>query len=126
MIDVDAKAFVREMFEADSTIRYIAIVREDYHIVASEQREGVPSLVPDEARLNFVSIIPQIILEAVEKLVPFLGQVGGVTAHYERALIVFYRIEDLIVIISLQPNRETTFYNRITEAFRKASTKYLT
>lgn len=83
-------------------------------------------MVPDEARLNFVSIIPQIILEAVEKLVPFLGQVGGVTAHYERALIVFYRIEDLIVIISLQPNQETTFYNRITEAFRKASAKYLT
>lgn len=122
---MDAKAFVREMFEADSTIRYVAIVREDYHIVASEQRENVPSLVPDETKLNFISIVPQIIWESIEKLSPFLGQVGGITAHYERALVVFYRIEDLIVVISFQPNQETTFYNRITETFRKASAKYL-
>jgi hypothetical protein len=125
MVKMDPEAFVREMFEADSTIRYVGIVSTEYKILASKQREGVASLVPEEARRNFVSIVPQIIIEAVEKMSPFLGQVVGVTAHYRKALMVFYRIENLIVVISFLPDQVTPFYDKITETFKRISAKHL-
>jgi hypothetical protein len=114
------------MFNVDPTIRYIAIVDSEYRILASKQREGVPSLTSDEITRNFTSIVPQIIVEAVEKLSPFLGEVGGITAHYKKALVVFYTINNLIVVISFQPEVATPFFNRITDAFRKIGSQYLT
>lgn len=88
-------------------------------VFSSKQREEVPSLTPDEITRNFVSIVPQIIVEAVEKLSPFLGEVGGITAHYQKALVVFYTINNLIVIISFQPEVATPFFNRITDALQE-------
>lgn len=123
---MNAEAFVQEMLRVDSSIRYIAVVDTGYRVLVSKQREGVPSYTSDETARNFVSIVPQIIIEAVEKLSPFLGQVGGITAHYKKALVMFYRIGNLIVVISFQPEVPTPFYNRITEAFSKLSAKYLT
>ena len=122
---MNVEAFVQEMLKVDGSIRYIAIVDSDYHVLASTQREGVPSYAPDETVRNFVSIVPEIILESVEKLSPFLGETTGVTAHYKKALVVFYRFSNLIVLLSFQAEVETPFYNRITEAFSKLSHKYL-
>lgn len=123
---MDIEVFVREMLKSEPTIRYVGIVDTEYHVLASKQREGIVSYTSDETSRNFVSIVPQIIVEAVEKLSPFLGQVTGVTAHYQKALVVFYRIGNLIVIISFQPEQETPFYDRITGVFRKLSGQYLT
>jgi hypothetical protein len=122
---MNTESFVQEMFKADRAIRYVAIVDSSYRVIASKQREGIPSLAPDETVNNFMSIVPEIILESVEKMVPFLGGVSGVTAHYQKALLIFYRFDNLLVVISFQPNVETPFYDRITEAFRKGSAQYL-
>jgi hypothetical protein len=123
---MDTEAFVREMLKTDPTIRYVAVVTNDYHILTSSQREGVPPLSPEETQRNFVSIVPHIIVESVDKLAAFLGKVEGITAHYEKALLVFYRYENMIVVISFQPEVATPFYNQITEAFKKHSAQYLT
>jgi len=122
---VNTEAFVQGMFKADQAVRYVAIVDSEYHVLISSQREGVPSYATDEIVRNFMSIVPEIILESVEKLFPFLGEVSGVTAHYGKALVIFYRFGKLIVVISFQTGVETPFYNRITEAFSKLSAQYL-
>lgn len=83
---MDTDRFIQEMFKAEAKMRYVAIVNTQYEILASKQREGVPSLTSEETSRNFVSIVPQIIIDAVEKLAPFLGSVGGITAHYEKSL----------------------------------------
>jgi len=122
---MDAEAFAREMLKTDSAIRYVAVVTNDYHVLVSKQRDGVLPLTSEDMQQNFISIVPQIIIESVDKLSAFLGKVGGVTAHYEKALLLFYRFANMIVIISFQPEVATPFYNRITQAFEKHSTQYL-
>jgi hypothetical protein len=124
--DLNTEAFIQELFKSESTIRYVAIVDTEYNVLASKQREGIRSLTTEEAARNFVSIVPQIIVESVDKLSPFLGRVAGITAHYQNALVVFYSFENLIVIISFQPEQETPFYDRITRTFGKLSEQYLT
>jgi hypothetical protein len=122
---VDAEAFVEAMFKSESDIRYIAIVNSSYEIVISKQREGIPPLSPEETTRNFVSIVPPIIVEAVEKLSPFLGRVEGITAHYEKVLVIFYRVGGLIVSISFEHDQPTPFYDRVTESFLTFSSKFL-
>jgi hypothetical protein len=123
---MNPETFVQEMFKVDRSIRYIAIVDNEYHVLVSTQREGVPSFTTDETSRNFVSIVPQIIIESVEKLSKFLGEVSGVTAHYRNALVVFYPFGNVIVVISFQAGVETPFYDRITEAVEKLSAQHLT
>jgi hypothetical protein len=123
---VDAEAFVEAMFKSEPDIRYLAIVNPCYEIVISRQREGKPSLTSEETTRNFVSIVPQIIVEAVEKLSPFLGRVEGITAHYEKVLVIFYRVGDLIVSMSFEHDQPTPFYNRVTKSFLEFSSQYLT
>jgi hypothetical protein len=123
---MNTESFVQEMFKAVRSIRYVAIIdSSNYRIIASKQREGIPSYAPDETVNNFMSLVPEIILEAVEKMGAFLGPLSGVTAHYQKALLIFYRFNNLLVALSFQPNVETPFYDRITEAFKKGSAQYL-
>ena len=123
---MDADAFVQSMLRADSSIRHVVVVSDDYRILASKQREGVPQLISDEMQRNWMSIIPRIMTESVDKLAPFLGKVGGMTAHYDEALLVLYQFENMIVIVTFQAEVATPFYNRITEEFKKNSARYLT
>lgn len=122
---MNPESFVQEMFKVDPLIRYIAIVDNEYHVLVSRQREGVPSFTTDETARNFVSIIPQIIIDSVHKLSQFLGEVSGVTAHYQKALVIFHPFDKLVVVISFQPGVETPFYDRITEAVKKLSAQHL-
>ena len=123
---VDAEAFVQAMLRADSSVRHVVVVSDDYRILASKQREGVPQLISDEIQSNWMTIIPRIMTESVDKLAPFLGKVGGMTAHYEKVLLVLYRFGNMIVIVTFKPEVATPFYDRITEEFKKHSAQYLT
>ena len=120
------EAFIREMFKAESAVRYIAIVDNEYRVLTSKQREGLPSYMSEEDTRNFTSLVPQLIVEAVEKLTPHLGKVSGVTAHYEKVLVMIYRFGPLIVYMSFETNVKTPFYDQITETFKKLGTQYLT
>jgi hypothetical protein len=122
---IDVETFIQEMLVAEQAVRYVCIIDNEYRVLASRQREGVSSLMPDDRVRNFASIVPAIILESVEKLAPFLGEVDGVTAHYEKVLVVFYRFQNLVVFLSLEPEVKTPFYSEITGTFRRLSTRYL-
>jgi len=122
---MNTEGFVQAMFKAHPTIRYVGVVDGQYNVLVSKQREGVHSPISEEATRNFVSIVPAIIVDAVEKLSPYFGKVGGITAHYEEVLVIFYRIGDLTVLISFEHDESTPFYDRVTESFSKFSSQYL-
>jgi len=84
------------------------------------------SFATDETERNFVSIIPPIIIDAVQKLSQFLGDVSGVTAHYQKALVTLFPFGNVIVLISFQAGVKTPFYERIAEAVKKLGAQHLT
>ena len=48
MIHMDARAFAREMLKSDPTIRFVAVVTNEYNVLAAEQREGIPRLTSEQ------------------------------------------------------------------------------
>jgi hypothetical protein len=71
--DLNTESFAQELLALDTTIRYVAVVDDEYKILISKQREGVPSFTPDEIERNFFSVFPRIVVDTVEKLTPSLG-----------------------------------------------------
>jgi hypothetical protein len=96
---VNVDAFVEEMLRINIAIRYVAVVDNEYNLLASSQRPGTPSFTTEESDRNFMSI-PPIIVEAVDKLRPFLGAMEAFRVRYKKALLMFHRAGNLIVVLN--------------------------
>lgn len=122
---MDVEKFAEETFQTDPRIRYVGIVDNQFHILLSKMREGVQSVTTDEQERNFVQIMPPIIVDAVEKLQPLLGKLDNVTVRYEKVLLVFFRMEGLVVILSFNANVSSPFVGSLSDSMRKIGSVYL-
>ena len=116
---MDVKKFAQETFKIEPRIRYVGIVDNEFHVLLSEMREGVPSVTTDEQERNFVQIMPPIIVDAVEKMQPILGKLDRVTVRYEKVTLMFFRLEEFVVVLSFEPKSNATFSASISESMRK-------
>ena len=123
---LDLDSFVSELLGIDASIRYVAVVNNEYHLLASKQKQGVPSFTTGETDRNFMSIMPPIIVDAVEKLRPFLGELQGVSVRYEKSLLIFHRAGNLIVVMGFGPEVLTPFLTKIGKEFEKLKKQYMT
>jgi hypothetical protein len=121
---MDPEKFAEAAFMKDSRIRYVGIIDNQFHILLSKMREGVQSITTEDQEHNFVQLMPPIIVDAVEKLQPLLGKLDNVTVRYEKVLMVFFRVENLTLIFSFNPDVSTPFISALSETMRTL-TSYL-
>jgi len=88
-------------------------------------REGVQSVTTEEQERNFVQLMPPIIVDAVGKLEPVLGKLDNVTVRYEKVLLVFFRVKNLTVVLSFNPEVSTPFISSLSQLMRTISSRYL-
>ena len=88
-------------------------------------REGVRSVTADDQDRHVIQIMPPIIVDAVEKLEPLLGKVDNVTVRYEKLLLVFFRLEGLVIILSFDSTVNTPFVSSFSGSMRKLASLYL-
>ena len=120
---MDIERFAEDLFRIDVGIRYVGIVDAQYHVLVSKMRAGVGSLTSAQTERDFVSIMPPIIVDAVEKLETHLGHMDSVSIRYEKALLLFQRINDLVLVFSFGPEVVTPFLSRITSESRRLASK---
>ncbi|HKM78158.1 MAG TPA: hypothetical protein VJZ03_03705 [Candidatus Bathyarchaeia archaeon] len=118
---MDPERFTEEAFKKDSRIRYVGIIDNQFHIIVSKMRESVQSVTSEEQERNFIQLMPPIIVDAVEKLQPLLGKLDNVTVRYEKMLLVFFRVQNLTVVLSFNPNVSTPFMSSLSETMRTLS-----
>ena len=122
---LDYEEFASEAFVHEPKLRYVGIVDGSFHNLLSRMRGGVQSVTTDEEERNFVQIMPPIIVEAVDKMQPLLGKLDTVTVRYEKVL-VFFRVSELAVVMSFEPNVTTPFISSLSEFMKTLSSKHLT
>jgi hypothetical protein len=122
---MDSKKFAEEAFRSDARIRYVGVVDNEFHIHFSQMREGVESVTADDQDSHFIQIMPPIIVDAVEKLQPLLGKLDNVTVRYEKLLLVFFRLEGFVVILSFDNTVSTPFISSLSESMKKLASLYL-
>jgi hypothetical protein len=122
---LDVEKFAQEAFRRDDKLRYVGIVDNQFHILLSKMREGVPSVTAAEDDRNFIQLMPPILVEAAEKLQRILGDLESVTMRYEKVLLVFFRVRKLVVILSYDPNVTTPFVSAVSDLIRMLGATYL-
>jgi len=123
---MDIRGFVSGAFELDTAVRFVAVLDFQYNIVAMEQREGVPSLIPDEQTdRNMTLLIPRIMVEACQKFQTFFGEFESVSARYSKVLFTIYCVENLMIVLSFEPEVGTPFLTKIGQELKELSNRYL-
>jgi hypothetical protein len=105
---------VGRIFEIDERIRYVGIVDTAYHVIASKMRSGIHSLTPTELDWDFVSIVPNVMIESAKKLERDCGPFQIMTIRYRKVMIAIYRGERYIIMLSFDPSVETPFLRKLT------------
>ena len=103
---------VERIFNLDKRIRSVVITDVSYHTIISRMRNGIESLTPLAAE-STVSIVPRIMVEGAQRLEPYLGSVETVSARYKKAMLMFYRAGEYIIMLSFDPSVETPFHTKL-------------
>jgi len=103
---------VERIFDLDKRIRSVVITDMSYHTIISKMRRGFESLTPLDAE-STVSIVPRIMVEGAQRLEPYMGSIETVSTRYKRAMLVFYRAREYIVMLSFEPSVETPFHTKL-------------
>ena len=124
---MDVAQFAEEAFRRDSQIRFVGLIDYDFHIVYSKMREGIASVTTEKQDRDFIQLMPPILVEAAEKMQPVLGRVESATIRYEKVLLVFFRVNSVVVLLSFDPSVTTPFMSALSGLIaRDLGLKYLT
>ena len=117
---MDFESLAREIFKLDSNVRYVGLLDEKQDsLLLSEMREGVVSVTEDQTDRQLMSTFPPVILRAVERLEPHIGQLNGIVVRYEKVVLVFYRLGQYMVILSFEPTVHTPFLEHVVEMMER-------
>ena len=105
----------RRFFDADDKIRYVGIVDRGFHVLHSETRAGVSSLVPIDVERSFISIVPRILVEGAEKLEQQCGLMSGLQIQYKKLILTVHSAGEYVVVLGFEPSVEMPFLSRINE-----------
>ena len=122
---MDVVKFAEEAFKRDSRIRYVGVVDAEFNILYSKMREGVVSLSTEEEEHDFIQLMPPILVDAAEKMEPVLGRVESVTIRYEKVLLVFFRMGEVVITLSFNPTVATPFVSALSDVMQELGSKYL-
>ena len=122
---MDVEKFAEAVFKSDARIRFVGIVDNGLHVLVSKTREGVQSLTSDAGDHNYLQIAPNILIETAEKLSPSLGLVESVTIRYEKLFMVFFRLENLTIVLSFEPTIVRPFMSALSDSMQALASRYL-
>ncbi len=102
-----------EIFQVDDRIRCVAHLDENMCLKEMKMRPGITSLTNEKTDEEFFSLIEPIILGASGKLEDGFGRLKTIRLKYERASIVFLRIPNAVLGISVEPGPTTPVVTKI-------------
>lgn len=75
---------------------------------------------PGHSDEEMVSVFPPLIMRAIERLEPVLGEAQSAGVSYGNAFLAFYRVLDFLVVVSFNPTPEAPLLAiRVGDELRK-------
>jgi len=116
---MDFDKIAEEVFKIDPNLRFISIVDSDDKVLFARMREGISAVNEGQRDEDLASIYPPLIMRAVERLLPNLGNARAVTIRYDKILLTLCRVSNLLVVVSYNPTMETPFLTRFEQEIKR-------
>ena len=113
---MDIESVVDDLLKIDKSVRYVAVVDEDFRLLASRMGEGKATITSEQFDREFMPVVPPVIVGGAKKLKEFCGPMKGMMIRYEKVVVALYSVARYIAIISFEPEVETPFMDRTTDA----------
>lgn len=117
--------FIDEAFKIDPELRTVGIMDDNRNILALKTRTGYKQLIPDERAEDYFSILLEVVVDDVNKLRRFLGNMSVLFVRFDEAVLIFYRFHKTIIVFSFEIDIPTSSIDRIPQAFRQIAYDYL-
>ena len=106
------------VFLVNPNIRYIGVVDKNDGLILSKARMETGDSNRTEEQI--VTVYPPLIMRAVERLEPIFGSAQDVVVRYRDAHLAFYRVQDFLIVVSMNPVPEASLLAlRVGEEIRK-------
>jgi hypothetical protein len=122
---LDVDRFVEEAFKIDARLRYLAVVDDGFHVLISKMRPGVESLTPDEVQKNFEQLVTPLVMDALAKLEPYLGELYSATLRYRKLLLLLYKQGNRIIVTSFEPEVGDTYIKVVLNKLAHLTSEHL-
>jgi len=115
---MDFDEIAEKIFKIDPNLRFISIVDRNDNVLLARMREGVSAVNESLSDEDLASIYPPLIMRAVERLQPNLGNARAVSIRYDKILLTLCRVSDLLIVVSFNPIMETPFLTRFEQEIK--------
>jgi hypothetical protein len=103
-----------EILKLDDRIRFVAFLdRAMKSVLEMKQRPGIKSLTDKETDLDFFGFIEPVFVKVCADLERYFGDLKSVRLNFAKCTIVFLRIPNAVVGISLEPGPTTPIVDKI-------------
>lgn len=117
--------FVEEAFKIDKRLRYLAVVDDGFHVLISKMRPGVEPLTTDEVQKNFEQRVTPLVMDALAKLEPYLGELYSATLRYRELLVLLYKQANRIIVASFEPEVGDTYIKVVLNKLAHLTSEHL-
>ena len=122
---MDIESIVDDLFKIDKNIRYVAVVDEEFRLLASSMREGKKTMTSEEFDREFMSVVPPVIVGGAHRLREYCGSLKGMVIRYEKVAVTLYPVAHYVVIMSLEPEVEMPFLDKTAVAVQEIMKRVL-
>ena len=122
---MDVEKFAEEVFRNEPKVRYVGVLDNRLNVLLSRMRAGVQSLTSDEDDRHWLVLVPNILIDCAEKLSPALGLVESVTIRYQNLFLVFFRLENLTIVLSFEATMIRPFMSALSASMLNLGSRYL-
>lgn len=116
---MDFDKIADEVFKIDPNLRFISIVDRDDRVLLAKMRERISPVNVGQRDEDLASTYPPLIMRAVERLQPNLGNARAVSIRYDKILLTLCRVSDLLVVVSYNPAIETPFLTQFERDIKR-------
>jgi hypothetical protein len=106
-----------DLFALDNRVRYVAVLDRNHKLIESRMRSSVHSLTPETYDRKFMGSVPPLVFDTLSQLEEQCGPISHMTVQYEKVDFVFFRINNQVLVVSLEPGPVEPFLRKLRDNF---------
>jgi len=114
---MNVQELVDELFDLDKEIRWVGVVDQRGEILENAQRPGTRSYVDPKTEERTLKEFPTIMGLFWRELVGGSGDLNSLVVAYSRVYLLAFYVDDLLVVVSFDPNGMPTVINNLAARY---------
>ncbi len=106
-----------DLFALDSRVRYVAVLDRNHKLIESRMRSSVHSLTPETYDRKFMASVPPLVFDTLSQLEEQCGPLSHLTIQYEKVDFVFFRLNNQVLVVSLEPGPVEPVLRKLRDNF---------